>query len=390
MKSAWAAAERIEEVRRAAREWRKAGAINQATLAAIEAEFPQSRLELARAWKVLLFVLVSVAILGVQLGIGFGEMGSARFFVFAVILAGATEVLRGSRLRGTGTDAATSFWSVIHLIVWMVLLLVVDRLVPVNLEEHAVPIALAVAGGGFTAACWRWGFAVYGAFAAAAAFVFLARFPYGRLGWAVVGALLCAISAGQAARPSLIPSRRRAFDDVFAVSALALYCAANLYSRDERLVEAIGLFAEPRRFTAPASGARPVFIVATALLPVLFLAWGVRARRRLILDTGALLAALSILTLHYYVRFGSVAITVFGLGLIGLALWLNRLLARAPGGEIRGFTASPLLSAESGAHAPVAALVAAGVAPTSPPHDDDPFSPGGGRYGGGGASGTFD
>ncbi|HVE65777.1 MAG TPA: hypothetical protein VNC59_04275, partial [Thermoanaerobaculia bacterium] len=229
-----------------------------------------------------------------------------------------------------------------------------------------------------------------GAFAAAAGFVFLARAPQGRLGWAVAGAFLCIVSARLTGRASLSPSRRRAFAGVFVVSALAAYGAVNLYSRDERLVEAIGRFAEPRHFLAPPSGARSLFAVATVLLPALFLAWGFRARRRLVFDTGALLAALSLLTLHFYFRFGSIPITLFGLAVIGLALWLNRLLARAPGGEVRGFTASPLLSAESDGTAPAAALVAAGAAPASPSRDEDPFSPGGGRYGGGGASGTFE
>ena len=384
MRSAWVEAERVAEVRRAARDWKKAGAIGDSTLAAIETEYPSSRLELARAWKGLIFVLVSVAILGTQLGIfGFDTRGSGRFFVYAAVLAAATEALRGSRLAGTGSDAATSFWTTVNLLIGVGVLF--------DTEEGTLLSATACAA--FAAACWRWGFALYGAFAAAAGFVLLARFPYGRLGWAVTGALLCVASARLAARASLPPSRRRAFGGVFVVSALAVYGAVNLYSRDERIVEAVGLFAEPRRFTAPASGAGPVFALATALLPVLFLVWGVRARRRLILDTGAILAALSILTLHNYIPFGSVPITVFGLALIGLALWLNRLLARAPGGERRGFTASPLLSAESGALAPAAALVAAEVAPAAPGsahRDDDQFSPGGGRYGGGGASGTFE
>lgn len=384
MRSAWVQAERVEEVRRAARDWKKAGAIDDATLAAIEAEFPHSRVELARAWKVLIFVFVSVAIVGIQAAVfGFDTRGSGPFYFYAVILAAVTEALRGSRLAGTGSEAATSFWAITNLLI----------AVGVLFDSEEATRMSAVACVAFAAASWRWGFALYGAFAAVAGFLFLARFPYGRLGWAIAGALLCGASTRLAERASFAPSRRRAFAGVFVVSALAVYGAVNLYSRDSRLVEAIGLFAEPRRITAPVSGARPLFAAATAVLPLLFLVWGIRARRRLILDTGVVLAALSFLTLQYYVRFGSIPITLFGLALIGLALWLNRLLARAPGGEVRRFTASPILSAESGALAPTAALVAAGAAPAAPgsPHrDEDPFSPGGGRYGGGGASGTFD
>jgi hypothetical protein len=380
MRSAWRDAERVVEVRDAARDWRKAGAIDDTTLAAIEAEFPSNRIELARAWKVLIFVLVSVAIVGIQFGVfGFDARGSGRFFLYAAILGAVTEALRGSRLAGTGSDAATSFWAVVNLLIAVGVLFDAD-------EPTLLSVVACVA---FAGASWRWGFALYGAFAAAAGFVFLARSPYSRLAWAIAGALFCIAAARLAARASLSPPRRRAFAGVFVVSALAVYGAVNLYSRDERIVEAIGLFVEPRRFTAPASGARPVFAAATALLPLVFLAWGFRARRRLILDTGALLAALSVLTFHYYFRFGSIPITLFGLALIGLALWLNRRLARAPGGELRGFTASPLLSAESEALAPAAALAAASASPASPRLEEDPFSPGGGRYGGGGASGKF-
>jgi hypothetical protein len=385
MRAAWVEAERITEVREAARGWKHAGAIDAAALAAIEAEFPQSRLELARAWNLLIFVLVSVAILGVQIGVfGFHEKRSGQFFVYAAILAGATELLRGSRLSGTGSDAATSFWAVVMLIIAFGILLEPEK------GRGALTATIAVAGLAWAAACWRWGFSVYGAFAALAGFLFLARFPIARVGWGLVGALLCALSAWLSTRPGPAPSRRRAFAGVFVVSALALYGATNLYSYDKRIVEFIGRWWETRGMTEAAPAARAAFAVATALIPIAFIVWGIRARRRLILDTGALLAALSFLTLYHYVRFGSLAIIAFGMALIGLALRLNRLLARAPGGELRGFTASPLLTTESGTLSPAAALAAAATLPVSPhPRDDTDFSAGGGQYGGGGASGKF-
>jgi hypothetical protein len=381
MRSAWVDAERAAQVRGAARDWKQAGAIDAATLGAIEAEYPLSRLELARAWKVLIFVLVSVAIVGVQVGVfGFDSNGSGRFLVYAAILAGVTELLRGSRLAGTGSDAATSFWAVVFLIVGSGVLLDAES------SRSALTATIAVAGVAWAAATWRWGFALYGAFAAFAGFFLLARFPFERVGWGVVGTALCAVSLWLSERPSLPPSRRRAFAGVFVVSALAVYAAINLYCRDEKLVESIGrlsaLVTEP-------TPARPLFAVATALAPIFFIVWGIRTSRRLVLDTGALLAALSFWTLYHYVRFGSLPIIAFGLALIGVALWLNRRLTRGPGQEIRGFTASPLLSAESEAAGPAAALVAAAAAPISMPHSERDFSSGGGRSGGGGASGTI-
>jgi hypothetical protein len=384
VRPAWIDADRAAEVREAARDWKEAGAIDAAALAAIEAEYPQSRLELARAWKVLVFVLVSVAVLGVQIGVfGFEGEGSGRFFAYSAILAAATEVLRGSRLGGTGSDAATSFWAVIFLIIGFGVLLQAER------SRGALTTTLAVAAVAWAAACWRWGFALYGAFAGVAGFFFLARFPLERLGWGVVGTALGALSLWLTERPRLPPSRRRAFAGVFVVSALALYGAINLYSRDERLVERIGSGARALRVTEAPPGARFFFAAGTALVPIVLIVWGLRARRKLVLDTGALIAALSFLTLYHYVRFGSLPIIAFGLSLIGVALWLNRRLARAPGEETRGFTASSRLSAESEAAGPAAALVGAAAAPISMPHSERGFSPGGGRSGGGGASGSI-
>jgi uncharacterized membrane protein len=82
MRAAWIAAERLAEVREAARDWKDAGVIDAATLTAIEEEYPQTRLELARAWKVLIFVLISAAVIGVHFAVfGFDDKGgSGRFF----------------------------------------------------------------------------------------------------------------------------------------------------------------------------------------------------------------------------------------------------------------------------------------------------------------------
>jgi hypothetical protein len=385
MRRAWVDAERAAEIRDAARDWKKAGVIDAGTLTAIEAEFPTARVDLARAWKVLIFVLVSVAVLGIQVGVfGFDPKGSGSFVVFAVILAAVTEVLRGSRLAGTGSDAATSFWAAVMLIIAYGIFLEAGK------SRGSLTATIALAAGVWAGACVRWGFSLYGAFGAVAAFLVLTRFPFGRVAWGFGGAALCVITARLSAQRRLASPRRRAFAAVFVVAALALYGAINLYSLDRRMVELLGIGTPTWGPGGQPAGVRLASAAATALVPIAFIVWGLCAKRRLVLDTGAGLAALSVLTLEYYVRFGSVEITVFGLAIIGLALWLNRRLRQASGGEIRGFTASPLLSAESEALSPAAALIAAAAVPVSPhPADDADFSAGGGKYGGGGASGTF-
>jgi hypothetical protein len=384
MRAAWIAAERLAEVREAARDWKDAGVIDAATLTAIEEEYPQTRLELARAWKVLIFVLISAAVIGVHFAVfGFDDKGgSGRFFATGLVLAAVTELLRGSRLAGTGSDAATSFWAVVLLVVAYGVFL------DAKSSREAMTSTLAIAVLAWALACWRWGFSLYGAFAAIAGYLVLARFSFGSLLWGIGGAALSVLAARLSDHARLAPSRRRAFASVFVVSALALYASVNVYSVEERLVERIGGWWEGSRSMDGSRAAGFLFVAATAILSIAFVVWGILARRRLVLDTGALLAALSVLTLYHYVPFGAVSIIAFGLSLIGVAVWLNRLLTRAPGGERRGFTASPLLSSESEAAGPAAALVAATVAP-SVDHSERTFSAGGGRSGGGGATGTF-
>ena len=85
-----------------------------------------------------------------------------------------------------------------------------------------------------------------------------------------------------------------------------------------------------------------------------------------------------------------VVLVAAGAALILGALWLNRRLRLAPDGERAGFTAAALSSSGKTGNLTVAAVVA-GMAPGAQP---DParqgdFSGGGGRFGGGGASGEF-
>jgi hypothetical protein len=382
MKRAWADQARAEEVREAARGWKEAEAIDGATLAAIETAYPGPKIDIATGWKVLVFILVTVAIVAIFMGVFSvgGKNVGARFFGYGVILAAATELLRGSKLAGTGADAATSFWGVFNLLVGFG-----ELLEPIGWDSRVVNAVLLFGCLAFAAASWRWGFGIYGAFATVCFFGLLARVPSGRLLWFVVGGLLAAGATRLIDREGLAPPYRRAFAGVFAVSAMALYAACNVYSFDRHLVELL-------RDSSPAAvagGARILFVMATALVPVLLVIWGLLSRRRLILDTGAVLAAASILTLHHYARFGALWIAGFGLALIGAALWLNRLLRRAPAGEKGGFTASALYTIESAGIGPAAAIVAAGSSLSPPAQDRGEFTGGGGQYGGGGASGNF-
>ena len=388
MRKDWADASRVVEVRSAARSWRGAGAIGADKLNAIEAAYPDDRPRTTAAWRVLIFTLTSVALNAAFLASSAVTHRGAGALFFGALLAGLTEALLRSRFGGNGSAAAASFWAVVYVIAGTGAY-ALGR--PGASTQIGVTVCLVVAFLALAAACWRWGYGAYGALAAAPLFVVMARFPAGRLWWALGGALLAGAADRQLDRARLAPPYRRAFAGVFAVAAVALYVAVNRYSVEERLIEAMWGSAGSATPTVPASAALRAFSdAATALLPLLFVAWGIRSRRTLVLDLGLVFAALSLATLRYFVHVASpwVVLLACGAALVLAALAVNRFLRRGPNGERAGFTASPLY--RSGTNLATAAVVA-GLAPqgSAAPRAGGDLSPGGGRFGGGGATGSF-
>jgi hypothetical protein len=387
MKKSWGDASRAAEVRQAARAWRDSGVIGAWTLEEIEADYPDARPRLATAWKVLIFFLVSVAMHAVCFG--FAEImhsagGAGFWIVFGVGLAAVTEALRGSRFAGNGSDAATSFGAIGYLLLGIGIQ--ASESLSHN-DETAITVVLVATVGLFSAACLRWGFSVYAAFAAGALFLLFGRFPGGRITWILAGALLVGVTRTHLDR-SYPPPLRRAVAAVLAVSAAALYIAVNFYSLDQRWIEQLKAHSAPTG--APSDLTRALSAVATALVPIVYLIWGIRARRTLALDLGLTFTAASLVTLRYYIHVAPLwlVLTLAGALLILGALWLERTLRRAPGGERRGFTAEPLSSAK-GAESLQAAAVIAGFTGSPATVKSGELSPGGGRLGGGGSSGTF-
>ena len=385
MRASWARQARIAEVRQTARAWREANVIDAATLKAIEAAYPQPRPRLAAAWRVLIFFLVSMAINALFFGIAVVASGAvtALAIVFGVLLAVATEILRESPLAGNGSDAAASFSSILYLLAGPALLwLELDR----SGEEPVITMVLALAAVLFGAACVHWGYAAYGGFAAASLFLLLGRAPAGRLWWVLAGAILIRAAHARLDRP-YPPPIRRGVASVFAVSSVALYVAVNLYSLDRRWIEVLKGY-EPAVSAPPTL--RVLSSIATALLPMAFVAWGVRTRRTLVLDLGLLFTAASLVTLRAYVHLAPLwaLLTLAGTALVLGALGLNRFLRRGSDGERNGFTAAPLYSGRRAETLQTTAVVA-GFASTPAPARTSELEPGGGRFGGGGASGQY-
>jgi hypothetical protein len=182
---------------------------------------------------------------------------------------------------------------------------------------------------------------------------------------------------------------------VLLASLIGIYLACNRYSFDERWIEELR-----HRATDPEPG-RPwpllpvLSAIATALVPIAVLAWGIRGRRSLLLDLGILLSAASLVTLRAYVHLAPLWVVLAGSGtlLTGISLAISRALRRAPGGELLGFTAEPLFTSDRAQLALQAIASAAALAPREAPAasgaDSNRFSGGGGSGGGAGASDRF-
>jgi len=175
---------------------------------------------------------------------------------------------------------------------------------------------------------------------------------------------------------------------VAVVCLVFLYLAVHLGSWDVGLVEA--LTGEGRASRAPAPF-RPIFAMATALVPVLTLAWGIGAHRRLLISLGLVGLLVSIVTLRFYVHVAPLwaALLVGGASALGLALALRRYLDAGPGHARHGFTAEPLFADPERRSALEVAASVASLSPAARAVERPGFQGGGGRSGGGGATGNF-
>jgi hypothetical protein len=391
-----ARADRAEAVRRAARSWHRAGAIDEATLAAVEARFPDDRVRVGPVFRVLLFLFT---LLAVNAGFGLASMlldlghRDGKALVVLAFLAGAaltalTEIQIGPlRRRQGGTEAATSLLAVSYLlgvVAWWVLH-------PAKLEFRNVFPGLCIAAVLLTLAAWRWGYPLYAAAATAAVFLAVAQLPSGRRQWILLAsaALPWLLRFSEAQR--LPPAHRKSWTAVLLVAQAGLYGVVHIGSWDGQWIEELGRF---RSISSPPQSDISwwLSVAATALVPVAFLAAGISRRNYPLLLLGAATAVASLVTLRWYVHLAPlwVVLTLSGAALATVVLLLRRYLESGPDGERHGFTAAPLFQDPARRH-----LLEAGAAivTLTPParslQEEAKFHGGGGQFGGGGASGGF-
>jgi MFS family permease len=403
-----ALADRAEAVRGAARAWRRAGAIDAAALAAVEERYPDDRVRVGTAFRVLLFLFTVGAAAGgwgfVALLLGSSQLDLAAALAAAggVALGALTEVQIGSqRRRQGGTEAATSFAAIGFLLGAAAWYLSRTADLPPHAELPILCLLGALLAG---AAAWRWGYPAYAGAAAAALLVALARLPAGRLLWIVLPLAAAPALLRLGDSPRLPPAHRASLAAVLFVALAALYVAVHLGSLDAQLVEELG----GRAGAPPPPGdwRRWMAVVATAAVPLALLAWGLRRRRLVPLAAGAGAAVASLVTLTRYVDLGPawLLLTMGGALAIALALGLARYLDSGPdrtdglgvpgghGGCRGGFTAAPLFTdrrRQAVLEAGVAALAAPMPVRSAGAAGEPEPTGGGGRAGGAGASGDF-
>jgi hypothetical protein len=248
--------------------------------------------------------------------------------------------------------------------------------------------AIAVCG----AAAWRWGYPLAAGLAAVFAFALLARTPVGvgRLLWVAAGPAVAVVALQAARSARLPPSLRTCADAVAGVALLALYGAVHLGSWDGSLVE---FFTGGRVLSHEIrDGAmRTAATLGTALVPMAVLLAGILLRRTLLLRIGLLLLLASVATLRAYVHVMPLwlALGLGGAVAIAAALGVRRLLHEGRNRERGGFTAEPLFEGGRRGALEVAAVVASMSPPAAAPAPAPGLETGGGRFGGGGASGTY-
>jgi hypothetical protein len=386
--------ERAAQVRKAADEWLRAGAIDPPIHGAIRDAYHDPCVTPSAVWRGLTAILVTAVSLCTVSAVWIAVEPGARtasllLFVFAALAFTATERLDASpRLARRGAAGVTAFWGSVFLLVALGLFMLDGAGVNFDRAVDAVLLAGVLVWG---VGCWRWGIPLFAGLSAVSLFLILGRLPFGRVCWVLVGMALIGLAARRSDAAAWAPSHRRAAVVVLVVGVAAVYAAVNVYSLDEQLLEDLRPFAPPR--VAMPRELLVLTAIATGLLPLVVLAWAIRSRRTLLLDAGIVLLALSLVTLRHYVHVAPVwaVLTAAGAGTIGLALVVERALRRSPGGERAGFTADVLFSDERREHLLQTLPVVAAFTPAASvaPAEDKGFAGRGGAFGGGGASERF-
>jgi hypothetical protein len=394
MTPAAARADRNGSVRAAARAWNKTGAIGGEALAAIEATYPDDRQGVGPVFRVLLFLFTLISV-GGAFGFFLAFIDVAKDTALPVLLllfgAGlivATEFqVTGMKREGGGTEAATSLAGIGFLAgfaYW-----IADK---AGLNDDGASAAMLLAAAVLLAlAAWRWGYPLYGGAGMAAFLGSFLPFSGARLAWIVLPLIAAPILTRSSESARLPPAHRASCAFALGMALAALYAAVNLASFDLGWIGFHSAFWSMAP-ESPGGALRWIFSAATTLVPIVYLAIGLRARRYVFLILGAGTGVASLVTLRYYVHLAPlwVILTLSGAALVAVVFALRRYLDSGPGKERHGYTAEPLFEEMGRRRMLEAGAAVLSLSPEARPvHEEPKFAGGGGSFGGGGASGEF-
>ncbi len=403
MRADAALADRNGSIRAAARSWHKAGAIGEETLKAIEAAVPDDRARVGPVFRVLLFlftVFAAQAVFGfvwLVFGTVVSTFSRGQETLFAVMaigfgigLAVLTEFQIGRLKRSQGgTEAGTSFTAlgfILAGLAWCVF-------EPLNLDnEIGIPLLLGIAAALLAMAAWRWGYPIYSAAATASVLAALTYLPGGRILWIVLPLVAAPFLVRLSDSARLPPALRHGCTAALLVAMVALYAAIHLGSFD---LGALEVLRRDFAHLGPASRSpllRQLSIAATILVPIVFLAIGIRTRRYVFLPLGIGTGTASLVTLRVYVHVAPlwVVLTGSGVALVAVVFGLRRFLDSGPGKERGGFTTDPLFEDLARQRLLEAGAVLASFTPDARTvHEEPKYTGGGGEFGGGGSSSEF-
>jgi hypothetical protein len=389
-----ALADRNAAVRAAARGWKRAGAVDDTALAAVEAAYPDDRHRLGPVFRILVFLFTVIAVNG---GCGFvwALISSLRdvpppalLLVLGVALLVLTElqVTKMRRVQG-GSEAATSLVGIGYLLGFAGSM--ADKAGLSSL--HVIAVVLLAAAFLLAGAAWRWGYPLYAGASLVALLAIFTAFPQGRLAWIVLPLLAVPVLARIAESARLPPTHRASCAAVLGVALAGLYVALNIASYDFGWLEPdLSIWKLQPAIWGPS--VRWIFIAATALVPIVYLALGLRTRRRVFLVMGLGTGIASLVTLRWYVHLAPlwVVLTASGAALVAAVFALRRYLDSGAGKERHGFTAEPLFEDLAQRRMLEAGAAVLSLSPDARPvHEEPKFAGGGGEFGGGGASSEF-
>lgn len=396
--------ERVEVVEES-RRWEEAGLISPAQAAAVRERYHPEMVRVNLFIRILLAfftavgVVALVALPAVLLDVEKFGM-TLLFLLFAPLCAGVADrqLIHGRRLYRCGAEEMLLMMAVVFLALAIGL--------PAHdwgqsAERWGWLAAHAIVLVGATGLAIRYGYALaaLGAVAALAALPFhLAdALHWYRPGWCrvglflLLGALVIWAHRRLSSRGSLPRGYLWSLQTVRLAALAGIYLDVNLYAHRLLWLEWLDWMPGTGSGSWSAPWVDPLCALLTALLPVAALALGIVHRDRALLWYGVLAGIASILTLKYFYHLGYLAeeLTIAGLLLGGLAFGLLRWLHSGTDRRRGAFTAEPLLEPRLyGLDAEALAAIQP-LAPTPKGSDSGGFRPGGGEFGGGGASGSY-